>query len=298
MNKIQISNQLVWSRYNKVKYFHQSIKNPSKDTILELGPNLSPVFRKENFKVSYLETVDKTGLIQRANKKNISHHLIPEIDFIFNADKGMLKSLPDNIKFDYLCSSHVIEHIPNFIQHLIDVEFLLNENGEYLIISPDKKYTFDHLRPFTTVGEFLSRHKSPNDNLSFSSKIDSIFYSTKTLEEKGNWNKKYLDDLNYRHKNRIDPIKSIMNTKKTDLKPWYGHYSVFTPLSFYEIVSCLNQIGLCNLKIVDIKCTNNMDFIRILRKSNLNNGKTIKEIKNYLKEVRYFELTKEVKCNN
>jgi hypothetical protein len=64
-------------------------------------------------------------------------------------------------KYDFIVTSHVIEHIANPIKSLINwKEILDDENGYILSIIPDYKYCFDRKRPLTTIEHLIDDYKS------------------------------------------------------------------------------------------------------------------------------------------
>lgn len=59
---------------------------------------------------------------------------------------------------DYLVASHVIEHVPDLIAWLREVEATLISGGLVRLAIPDKRYTFDYLRATTTLADTLVEH--------------------------------------------------------------------------------------------------------------------------------------------
>ena len=59
-------------------------------------------------------------------------------------------------RFDYVIACHVIEHIPNMIAWLNDLHGLLTANGKVFLAVPDKRYTFDILRPETSLAHIMN----------------------------------------------------------------------------------------------------------------------------------------------
>lgn len=51
--------------------------------------------------------------------------------------------------YDFVMASHVLEHIANPLRALQEFKRVLKPGGVVLILVPDKRYTFDHRRPFT-----------------------------------------------------------------------------------------------------------------------------------------------------
>ena len=56
---------------------------------------------------------------------------------------------------DYLCSSHVIEHLPDPLSALHEWHRALRPGGLLYLVAPDKRFTFDEPRPTTTVAHLL-----------------------------------------------------------------------------------------------------------------------------------------------
>ncbi|MDT3696287.1 MAG: methyltransferase domain-containing protein [Ignavibacterium sp.] len=54
-------------------------------------------------------------------------------------------------EYDFLLSSHVIEHIANPIKALIEWKRILKDDGVLIIVFPHKDGTFDHRRSVTTL---------------------------------------------------------------------------------------------------------------------------------------------------
>ncbi len=75
------------------------------------------------------------------------HHRLGEQ---FVADASDLSILPDD-KYDFVLASHALEHIANPMRALREWKRVLKVGGALLVIVPDKRRTFDHKRPFTTI---------------------------------------------------------------------------------------------------------------------------------------------------
>ena len=73
------------------------------------------------------------------------------VDFL--ADARALP-LPDGT-LDYLCSSHVLEHLPDAIAALYEWHRVLRPGGLLYLVVPDKRFTFDEPRAVTSVEHFL-----------------------------------------------------------------------------------------------------------------------------------------------
>lgn len=70
-----------------------------------------------------------------------------------------LDALASN-SYDFVLSSHMLEHTANPIQALTEWKRILRSNGTLVLILPNKKYTFDHRRPVTTLDHLITDFKA------------------------------------------------------------------------------------------------------------------------------------------
>jgi SAM-dependent methyltransferase len=66
----------------------------------------------------------------------------------------------DSGAYDFVLSSHVLEHVANPILALSEWRRLLADDGTPVLLLPDKKYTFDHRRPVTTLEHLIADFKA------------------------------------------------------------------------------------------------------------------------------------------
>lgn len=60
-----------------------------------------------------------------------------------------------NDSYDFLLSCHSLEHVANPIKALKNWYNVLKENGKVILVLPDKDFTFDNARPYTTFDHLL-----------------------------------------------------------------------------------------------------------------------------------------------
>jgi SAM-dependent methyltransferase len=92
------------------------------------------------------------------------------ISFQFDNKKGYqyireaadLHGIEDE-KYDFLLSSHCLEHCANAVKTLKEWTRVVNKRGFLLIIVPHKDHTFDHNRPLTTLEHFLEDERNNTD---------------------------------------------------------------------------------------------------------------------------------------
>jgi SAM-dependent methyltransferase len=120
--------------------------------ILEIGPFVNPLIRGANIK--YADVLNRSELIARAEKGGRAFDDAPEIDYVLeNLNIGIIEE-----KFDYVISSHCIEHQPDLIGHLQDVDSILKDDGYYFLIIPDKRFCFDRYLPLTLLPDIIDAH--------------------------------------------------------------------------------------------------------------------------------------------
>jgi SAM-dependent methyltransferase len=57
--------------------------------------------------------------------------------------------------YDFVLSSHVLEHSANPLRALSEWKRLLKDDGYLVLMVPDKKHTFDHRRPVTALAHLI-----------------------------------------------------------------------------------------------------------------------------------------------
>lgn len=70
------------------------------------------------------------------------------------AEATLLSELSSDT-YDFVLSSHMLEHSANPIQALSEWKRLLRTGGILVLVLPDKNHTFDHRRPTTALGHLI-----------------------------------------------------------------------------------------------------------------------------------------------
>lgn len=101
--------------------------------------------------------VDKSAIpdeIYQQEQLRYCGEIMP-VDIVANGD-----SLPfEDSSWDFIVSSHVLEHFYNPIKALKEWHRVVKPGGYIFMIVPHKDRTFDHDRPRTTLSELLERNK-------------------------------------------------------------------------------------------------------------------------------------------
>jgi SAM-dependent methyltransferase len=72
-----------------------------------------------------------------------------KVGYQYIDEAAELTSIPSD-KYDFLLSCHSLEHIANPLKALQQWHRVLKDKGQLFLILPDKRFTFDHCRPYTT----------------------------------------------------------------------------------------------------------------------------------------------------
>jgi hypothetical protein len=255
INEGRISNEIT-NRHKLVSCVPDNIK------CLEIGPFNCPVLVGKNIK--YFEVLDKEQLISRAISLNRNPISIPNIDFV---DKdGNLKTITE--KFDAVLSCHSIEHQIDLIKHLQDVSDLLNDNGVYIVILPDKRFCFDHFIKETTIADVIYTHNNNtnNNNHTLKSVIEHRVLTCHNNPIR-HWNEDHgvLDVTSDKILSAIEEYNTALkNNNYIDV-----HSLQFTPTSFSNIISLLYDLKYTDLKIKRLYPTirNGIEFFAVLEKN-------------------------------
>jgi len=94
-----------------------------------------------------------------------------------------------NVKYNYIVNAHVIEHVANPIQCVINWKNnVLVSNGYILFVVPDKNFCFDHRRPLTKYEHLLSDYYNKTDE-----KDETHINEQKTLHD---WSRGGISNFN------------------------------------------------------------------------------------------------------
>ena len=141
-------------KYRQISNFHKYIEN--KKGIEIGGP--SKIFQADNLlpiynQTTYLDNVNfNTNTIWEKDLKNEGDYIFPSSKKPgkqFVREAGDLSSIK-NDTYDYLITSHFLEHTANPLKCLKEFNRILKPEGLVIVVVPYKNFTFDRNREFTT----------------------------------------------------------------------------------------------------------------------------------------------------
>jgi hypothetical protein len=123
---------------------------------LEIGPLHAPICSRETHEVRYLDVFSTNELKARyASDPDVPIDRIVDVDYVWRGEfYGDL--MPE--RFDYVVSSHNIEHVPCLVAYLSNLSSCLKIGGKIYLAIPDKRYCFDHFKPESSIAEVLDAH--------------------------------------------------------------------------------------------------------------------------------------------
>lgn len=225
-------------------------------SVLEIGPFCDPLLRGPN--VAYLDVLDAEQLRARAREIGKDPALCPAwIDYV-----GGLEQV--SRRFDAVISSHAIEHNPDLIQHLEQVERILEPDGLFCLIIPDKRYCFDHYIAESTVAGVLQAHRERRGTHSLASVIEHVALTTHNDSARhwaGDHGPRVPPDRADRLRNAISAFDTS-GGGYIDVHAWY-----FTPDSFAGIVEALAALNLSGFEVAGVydPARDRNEFCAVLR---------------------------------
>lgn len=121
---------------------------------IEIGASAHNPFNLHTLNIDY--TDDYTTSFKQSELRTCGHYA--KVDVVATGDDLPFK---DDV-WDFLISSHVIEHFYDPIKTMKEWLRVVKPGGYVYIIAPHKERTFDKDRPRTTLQELIDRHEHPN----------------------------------------------------------------------------------------------------------------------------------------
>jgi SAM-dependent methyltransferase len=150
--------------YFKSKFFaEKDPENLSKlfcvGDILEIGALSKPAKFHRSSKVKYADVHGEEDLRNILNAIPIPMLYVKplvKLDFVLSGPKYDLEMVSDE-SFDGVYSSHVLEHVPNFLHSLKEQIRVTRVRGSIYAVIPNKQFTYDRERSTTPVQKIIER---------------------------------------------------------------------------------------------------------------------------------------------
>jgi SAM-dependent methyltransferase len=229
---------------------------------LELGPFDKPLVPRCLGEVRYLDFVDEGVLRKRCERNpNRNANKVVKLDYVLG-DRSISETVTE--RFDYIVASHVIEHVPNMLGWLRELNRLLNPDTGYLfLVVPDRRFTFDNERPATSLGELIENDEIDRKRPALRAVFDQRYYH-KPIQAGEMWR-----DPSHVHSLPrtfgIDQALELMTRAKSHYIDC--HCNVFVDEGFGNLVEETERIGRQPFQVTTLIPTERpyLDFIAILQ---------------------------------
>lgn len=237
---------------------------------LEVGPLCSPLIRRDECRVFYVDWTEKEILKEKyAHDKNVDINDIVDIDFVWK-DNYLMDFIAGQ-KIDFVVLSHVVEHFPDFLGRMKQIADVLKPGGLCALAVPDRRVTFDRLRPNSTLSEILEAYREARTKPSFG-QIFGYVQNYLELSPGEAWLSNPSDEelrprRSYLQKNPYIVAQEVFDSGEyMDVHCW-----TFTSLSFLQICRDSAEIGLFPFSIIDFFPVDGPEFIITLKKEENSN---------------------------
>lgn len=223
-------------------------------TALEIGPYFNPALTGPN--VKYMDIMDGPSLRDRAVRMGLNPARVPEEIHYVGTDLTMV---PDQ-SMDLVFSSHNIEHQPDLVSHLQNVQRILKPGtGVFCVICPDWRYCFDRTVGESTLGEVLEAYydKQPQRKSihRLANMIDQRIANTHNDPQR-HWRERRDMSEEKIEKWEAPGIAERIRQVVEEFQNATGYVDVhgfqYTPQTFRSIVSVLCRMGLIDLQPVRV----------------------------------------------
>lgn len=279
------------------KHAREKLKNEIDSTkrILEVGPFYRPLFQKYEANIYYADI--KSTQEVRKRYSHLDAEIIKQIVPIDYVIKGTYENTfkSENIKFDYVILSNVLEHIPNPINILLDISTILSENGKLCLLLPDKRYTFDHYRENTSIADLYDVYKRGEKYSTPRRLLDGYLNVIGENNPIKFWN----NELNEYPNPDINKSLETYDKFITDFEnqSFDGHYWVFTDLSFLKIIENLIKLNIIPYKLISFYPTaQNTNMFGLILELDMDFQNNLAQRKKQINEIH--EITKFIETNH
>jgi SAM-dependent methyltransferase len=212
---------------------------------LEFGVLNRPTVNKAEGNILYADHAVAAELRHKyRDHASVDVSTICEVDIVCN-EEGLAGRIPAR-SIDYVIASHVMEHIPDPVSWLRDIQEILTPSGELRMVLPDKRFSGDLLRRESSPAEVLDAYLTKLRRPRTLQILDCALSVTNTLYHDVYTGKVTNTDSLPLH----PPAKALEVAREALEKGEYldVHCWVFTPESFARNMGILVETGLVSME--------------------------------------------------
>ncbi len=212
---------------------------------LEIGPSINPIAPKSaGYDVEILDHLSASALKEKYLNHGVDISVIEEVDYVWSGEK-IVDLVGKKNYYDWIIASHVIEHVPDFIQFLNDCQELLKPGGKLSLVIPDMRYCFDFFGWPTMTGALIDAFEAnvrrPTKGQVFDSYVNSC-----SLANSISWDSASSGEIKLLHE--FDVAKNLY--KQASAGEYVdAHCWRFIPNSFRLLMLDLQCLDFTNMEI-------------------------------------------------
>lgn len=231
---------------------------------IEIGPWCNPLTPKRaGYDCTVIDVFDTTTLKARARAdKSITQEqegTIENVDLVGSSSQiaELVKSVNALGQFDYVISSHNLEHVPDLVKFFQGCEEVLKSDGVLSMAIPDRRGCFDYFRPNSSLADVLEAHYTNRERPS----------AAQVFEHCSLYARQVIDGVSHSGfhtgviATNIEPFETLSETFDiwkarllSDDKSYIDvHCWTFTPSSFELIFTELSFLGVTKLELFKVE---------------------------------------------
>jgi SAM-dependent methyltransferase len=228
-------------------------------SVLEIGAMDAPTYPDRA--VRYLDWFSREELLEMHgdNERRWPERIV-DVDYVIKS-REFAPEVPD--RFDLVIANHVLEHVPDPITWLQQVERLATDDGALFLSLPDRRYTFDYLRPESTLVDLLRAHEEGLERASYHQVLTSLLYH-RPIRAREAWAGDIGEALT---KRRFSVPEAMKRARAISRRYSNVHCNVFTRDSFERVIADVADAGLTawRLQAIDDVERDRNEFHALLR---------------------------------
>ena len=209
---------------------------------IEIGASYAPILPKsEGYDVFVIDHADQDQLRAKYGAMGVDTRRIEPVDAIDDGGE-FTQLLEEGKSFDFILASHVFEHLPDPIHFLQRCERALGDTGRLILLIPDRRFTFDYLRPVSTTGQLLRAYLGEQRRHDAGALYDH-YASNAARDGVQVWGDSGGGDIAFAGTPIAGYVTAVnKGTEYVDCHAW-----VFTPASMRLILADLRAMGLISM---------------------------------------------------
>jgi SAM-dependent methyltransferase len=216
----------------------------SESKVLEIGGSYNPVApRRAGYNTFTVDHATRDELLTKY-KDNKGVVEIETVDFVcWDGNLDSVVGSEHHGTFDVCVASHVIEHQPNPVRLLRNVEMLLTPTGVFTLAIPDKRCCFDFFRPLTNTAHWLEAYERA---MRVHSPVGRFEFEAYTVGHDGvvAWNPGQLNRFHFASSGLAQAYEALKQAGKAEGSEYHDiHAWTFVPSSFALIILELHALG-------------------------------------------------------